>query len=1507
MMKKMKGLSLFLVLAFILQSILSPVIAFAESENVVMEISMPQLSLTNFSNTENSVELVWTSNDSKIKAEAYDIYRDDSLIETTESFTYTDTGLTPQSNYKYMVKAKNADGKVIAESNTLAVTTLSASAGESTSTEPDSLTGSAITQEKTEEAEMMEVGDLSEKGNPNLEAERFIIKYKNEAGKIKAIKAFEKMGTINKIKKQDLKHSNFDIVLLNKKEKFRDFAADLKKNDLLENIEYIQPDYQLSLSSDDPYYSSQWGVENTSAVAEKSDEGTLERKILRRLPPQLRDAIEKNIDFKKFLINTPARELRDKLRSGEVPGGIEPHILMQLAHEPAIMDIDKMAGTTSNQPEYLCDAGVAKAWEISTGNGATVAVIDTGIDIAHEDLAENIWVNTGEIPNNGIDDDGNGKVDDVNGWNFSDNNNVVCDISSMENENHGTHIAGIIAAVKDNGRGIAGVAPSAKVMPLKVFKNGTAYTSDIINAIQYAESMGVKIVNCSWGSIDDNIALKETIQKSNMLFVCAAGNSSADIDSNPVYPAAFDCSNIIAAASVNGYGSLSGFSNYGESCVDVAAPGEEIQSTLTGGAYGKKSGTSMAAAFVSGEAALLLSNSESRSAIELKERIIRCADHLSSLSGKVNGSAKINCLNAINDASSDKVIQVSGNISGQNNSQMTQDTNGFGLLDTPAVEGQFIKIAAGYSHSLALRTDGTVWACGYNNFGQLGDGTTTNKTTAVQVSGLSGVTAIAGGYYHSLALKNDGTVWAWGANDYGQLGDGTTTETTTAVQVSELSGVTAIACGYSHSLALRNDGTVWAWGANDHGQLGDGTTTETTTAVQVSGLSGVTAIAAGSEHNLALKDDGTVWTWGDNWYGQLGDGTTIKTTTAVQVSGLSGVIAIAGGYYHSLALKNDGTVWAWGYNHYGQLGDVTITNKTTAVQVSGLRGVTAIAGGRYHSLALKNDRTVWAWGDNYYGQLGDGTTTNKTTAVQVSGLSGVTAIAGGESHSLALKNDGTVWAWGHNYYGQLGDVTITNKTTAVQVRGLSGVTAIAGGYNHSLALKNDGTVWAWGHNDYGQLGDGTTTIKTTAVQVRGLSGVTAIAGGYNHSLALKNDGTVWAWGYNTYGQLGDGTRTDKKTAVQVRGLSGVTAITGGYNHSLALKNDGTVWVWGNNTYGQLGDGTTANKTTAVQVSGLSGVTAIAGGYSHSLVLKNDGTVWAWGYNTRGQLGDGTKTNRTTAVQVIGPSGVTAIAGGSYNSLALKNDGTVWAWGDNTYGQLGDGTTTDSTTAVQVSELSGVTTIKAGGYYNLALKNDGTVWAWGDNSHGQLGDGTTTNKTTAVQVRGLSGVTAIAGGYYHSLALKNDGTVWAWGYNYYGQLGNGEKGWSEYAKYSFGTPNDTFVPITTTCTAICTSGSALNLVLKLKNIKNFNGRTITITYNTSDINSVTDLCKMTYQKELATGAIAGTGITIVQNDPGIIKFTVDKDIPNGMSWSGIVNIIVLKAKVSGQATLTYKVE
>ena len=372
---------------------------------------------------------------------------------------------------------------------------------------------------------------------------------------------------------------------------------------------------------------------------------------------------------------------------------------------------------------------------------------------------------------------------------------------------------------------------------------------------------------------------------------------------------------------------------------------------------------------------------------------------------------------------------------------------------------------------------------------------------------------VAAGGAHSLALKSDGTVWAWGWNAQRQLGDGTGTERSTPVQVKGpggtgyLTNVIAIAAGGNHSMALKEDGTVWAWGYDLYGQLGDGDSggADKSTPIQVKGQDGtgyltdVKAIAAGNMHSIALKSDGTVWAWGWNQYGGLGDGTSGSPAndkyTPVPVSGLTGVAAIAAGGYHSMALKDDGTVWAWGNNAYGQLGDGTYANKSTPVQVLGLAGVKMIASGRNHSMALNNDGKVWTWGYNYNGQLGDDTITIRNTPVQVKGQDGtgyltdVTEITAAGNHSMALKEDGTVWAWGWNIYGQLGDGTGANKNTPVPVTGLTDVKTIAAGggldsySGHSMAVKNDGTVWAWGSNHYGQIGDGTETGGTVPVHV----------------------------------------------------------------------------------------------------------------------------------------------------------------------------------------------------------------------------------------------------------------------------------------------------------------------------------------------------------------------------------------------------------------------------------------
>jgi alpha-tubulin suppressor-like RCC1 family protein len=347
-----------------------------------------------------------------------------------------------------------------------------------------------------------------------------------------------------------------------------------------------------------------------------------------------------------------------------------------------------------------------------------------------------------------------------------------------------------------------------------------------------------------------------------------------------------------------------------------------------------------------------------------------------------------------------------------------------------------VTVSGGGQHSLLAKPDGAVWAWGYNNYGQLGDATYSQRLTPVPLASPTSIGRLDAGANHSTAVKSDGTIWAWGYNYYGQLGDGTTTTCPTPVQLGFATDLIVASAGGEHSLAVRAGGSVWAWGRNNVGQLGIGSTTPAQSAspLQIPSLGDVVSVSAGTAHSLAVKSDATAWAWGSNGYGQLGDNSTTQQNAPVQVSGLTGVVAVAAGELHSLALKNDGTVWAWGYGGLGQLGDGTSSNRTTPVRVAGLTGAVAVASGAHHSFAVLLDGTLWAWGYNGYGQVGDGTTTNRPKPVQISIPGAVIAVGAGTSHSLAVTLDGAVWAWGYNYYGQLGlGTTVSPRLTPTRV------------------------------------------------------------------------------------------------------------------------------------------------------------------------------------------------------------------------------------------------------------------------------------------------------------------------------------------------------------------------------------------------------------------------------------------------------------------------------------------
>ncbi len=609
-----------------------------------------------------------------------------------------------------------------------------------------------------------------------------------------------------------------------------------------------------------------------------------------------------------------------------------------------------------------------------------------------------------------------------------------------------------------------------------------------------------------------------------------------------------------------------------------------------------------------------------------------------------------------------------------------------------------VEVTAGGAHTCA-RQGAAAFCWGDNDEGQLGIGSSTGDFARPQaiVGGPGSLSVIAAGDGHTCSVGSSGGAYCWGRNSSGQLGDGTTTERTSPTAIAAATSATHIAMGTSHT-CMRTSLGIQCWGDNAHGQLGAvGAGSLTPQAVAFAPSFVPTDVYAGADHSCARRaSDRSLWCWGRSPGNGLAADATAPTVLA-QLEDAHAVVSTGdtmdGGGGSTCVLRATGALACWGSNGSGQLGDGTMTTSMAPVLVRSLAApMTSVSTAQGATCARRASGEISCWGSATYGKLGNNSNVgSEAYPIGHWSLENAGAVGLGAAHACARSASGSVSCWGRgDLFGSLGDGTVTDSWTSVLVSGLSTVSSIGIGYSHGCAVRTTGDVLCWGRNDQGQIGDGTTTQRNTPVPVT-LSNVSEVALGTLHTCARTASGSVFCWGDDSAGQLGDdATLLDQTLPVQVSGIGSAVEIVAGEMHSCARLATGEVRCWGQGGSGRLGNGSTVDAPVPVVVSG--GVTDFVdlhAGSRHTCGVRATGAVMCWGADGTGQLGDGvTLMDRPTPTAVMGVSDAVRIGPGpSANHVCVvRTNGSLACWGDNFQYWIGDGSMTTRPTAVGVVGL-----------------------------------------------------------------------------------------------------------------------------------------------------------------------------------------------------------------------------
>lgn len=652
-------------------------------------------------------------------------------------------------------------------------------------------------------------------------------------------------------------------------------------------------------------------------------------------------------------------------------------------------------------------------------------------------------------------------------------------------------------------------------------------------------------------------------------------------------------------------------------------------------------------------------------------------------------------------------------------------------------------VRAGGSSTCGLDDDAKIACWGAGTSGQVGDGTTTSKfipTPVVPPMDVVGWKALDVGANHACAIATGGTtdggIYCWGANARGQLGDTTTTTRTTPTGPVAGGKWESVATGSEFTCAVAADHTLWCWGLDTSRQLGDNSVTNKSAPVQeASGASDWVSVTAANAWACGTKTDGTRWCWGANAVGQAGNGTIVAIATPTQIDpGATDWKTVDGGDFAGCGLRGVGELWCWGDGSQGQTGQPGNESiLTTATRVGADEDWKHVASGQRFACGVRVDGRVRCWGAASQGAIGLGYTSDRSAPDAIGDDPTWVSVAAQLDSACAIDAAGALFCWGRNAFGEVGDGTVVSKAAPAPIAAGTTWKAVAAGRLHTCGISTSGgtdTIQCWGSDADGQQGNGaaSTAAQPTPAPVTAPAGFPttwqSIASGFNHACAIGGNGTLWCWGRNASAQLGDGSTTARPQPVQIAAPStDWKEISASGDLTCGRRGAGTLWCWGLNSSGQVGQGDTASPVTTPTQIGTAQYVSVSAGATHACAVDKGGKLFCWGTNTSFQLGLGDTSTHLAPFQVGVATdwGLAKVGQGTF-SCAEKSSGELYCFGSNGFGQLGLGTIATAKVPTLVPSLTTWGAIAVGVDHACGVDEGGKLACWGGSYAAQLGSG-----------------------------------------------------------------------------------------------------------------------------------------------------------------------------------------